>query len=71
MARIARVLAPGLPHHVTQRDNRRQPFFFRDEDYQRYVELMAESCDRCGVEIWPYSLLPDAQPCAFGDGAFA
>ena len=28
MARIARVVAPGLPHHITQRENRRQPTFF-------------------------------------------
>lgn len=27
MARLARVAAPGLPHHVTQRGNRRQQFF--------------------------------------------
>jgi hypothetical protein len=28
MARVARVVAPGLPHHVTQRGNRRQRVFF-------------------------------------------
>ncbi len=42
MARLARVVAPGLPHHVTQRGNRRQQTFFCDEDYQIYPELMAE-----------------------------
>ena len=31
MARLARVVAPGLPHHVTQRGNRRQTVFFSDE----------------------------------------
>ena len=28
MARIARVVAPGIPHHITQRGNRRQEPFF-------------------------------------------
>ena len=28
MARVARVVVPGLPHHVTQRGNRREPVFF-------------------------------------------
>ncbi|MFZ5626936.1 MAG: transposase, partial [Bacillota bacterium] len=31
MARIARVVAPGVPHHVTQRGNRRQQTFFCEE----------------------------------------
>jgi len=42
MARIARAVAPGIPHHITQRGNRRQQVFFRDEDYQAYLELMSE-----------------------------
>jgi len=40
MARIARVIAPGFPHHVTQRGNRRQQTFFCDDDYQVYVNLL-------------------------------
>jgi putative transposase len=39
---MARLVVPGLPHHITQRGNRRQQTFFRDEDYAAYVELMAE-----------------------------
>jgi putative transposase len=42
MARIARVVAPGLPHYVTQRGNRRLQTFFGDDDYQTYLELMSE-----------------------------
>jgi len=33
MARIARGVAPGLPHHITQLGNRRQQTFFSNEDY--------------------------------------
>ena len=32
MARLARVIAPGMPHHVTQRGNRRRQTFFGEED---------------------------------------
>ena len=59
MARIARVVAPELPHHVTQRGNRRQQTFFRDADYRAYLELMAEHCSAHSVEIWAYCLMPN------------
>jgi putative transposase len=59
MARIARVVAPGLPHHITQRGNRRQQTFFSDDDYEAYVDLMAEWCEKCGVEVWSYCLMPN------------
>jgi putative transposase len=59
MARLARVVVSGYPHHVTQRGNRRQRTFFRAGDYQAYLALMAEWCDRCGVTIWAYCLMPN------------
>jgi len=49
MARMARVIANGIPHHITQPDNRLMETFFRDEDYAEYVSLMAEWCGRCGA----------------------
>jgi len=36
------VIAPGMPHHVTRRGNRRQQTFFGEEDYQHYLDLMAQ-----------------------------
>ncbi len=59
MARLARAVVPGRPHHVTQRGNRRQQTFFRPSDYVLYSELMAEWCRKCGVEVWAYSLMPN------------
>ena len=59
MARIARIIATGIPHHVTQRGNRRMTTFFRDEDYQEYISLMAQWCKKCSVEIWAYCLMPN------------
>lgn len=59
MARLARLVIPGLPHHITQRGNRRQQTFFNDEDYAAYIELMAQWCREEGVEIWSYCLMPN------------
>jgi hypothetical protein len=41
MARLARVIALGMPHHVTERGNRRQQTFFGEADYQHYPELIS------------------------------
>lgn len=59
MARLARVVAPGLPHHVTQRGNRREPIFFEDGDQDIYRDLLAEQVMRRGVEVWAYCLMPN------------
>lgn len=57
MARLARVVVPGLPHHVTQRGNRRQAVFFCEDDYRAYKRLLAEWCHRHGVQVWAYCLM--------------
>ena len=59
MARLARAVVAGYPHHITQRGNRRQQTFFCDDDYEAYLALMAEWCGRCGVEVWGYCLMPN------------
>jgi len=58
MARLARVVIPGVPHLVTQRGNGRARTFFGDEDYAFYRDLLADSCRAAGVEIWAYVLMP-------------
>lgn len=59
MARIARIIIPNVPHHVTQRGNRRQPTFFSDDDYREYIVLMAQWCGKYQVEIWAWCLMPN------------
>jgi len=59
MPRIARIIAPGIPHHVTQRGNRRLQTFFCNSDYLAYIDLMAQSCSDCHVEVWAYCLMPN------------
>jgi len=52
MARLARVVLPGYPHHITQRGNWRQDVFFVDGDYEHYLELLREWCGKENIEIW-------------------
>jgi putative transposase len=52
MARLPRIVLPGMPHHVTQRGNRREPTFFEDRDYALYLALLADASKRASVEIW-------------------
>jgi len=59
MARLARVVVPGMPHHVTQRGNRRQQTFFCDDDYQAYLDLMGQWCGEHKVAVWAYCLMPN------------
>ena len=57
MARLARVVVPGYPHHITQRGNRRQKVFFKESDYIYYLELLREWCGNENIEIWAYCLM--------------
>jgi hypothetical protein len=59
MARLARVVVPDLPHHVTQRGNRREPVFFEDGDYRFYLDLIAEAARRSKTMIASYCLMPN------------
>ncbi len=59
MARIGRFVVPDLPHHVTQRGNRRERVFFSDADYELYRDLLREACTRETVAVWSYCLMPN------------
>lgn len=59
MARLARLVVPGLPHHVTQRGNGRQRTFFDDADFALYRDLLADSLKSAGVACWAWVLMPN------------
>lgn len=59
MARLARIVIPGIPHHVTQRGNRREPVFFEDGDYRHYKQLLSEAAQKRATEVWAYCLMPN------------
>ncbi|HYI40849.1 MAG TPA: transposase [Allosphingosinicella sp.] len=59
MPRLARLVVPGLPHHVTQRGCRRQTVFFSHDDYRTYLGLLARNCAEAGTAIWAWCLMPN------------
>jgi putative transposase len=59
MARLARIVVPQQPHHVTQRGNRREAIFFKEGDHDVYRALLAEQARRSEVEVWAYCLMPN------------
>jgi len=59
MARIARIVAPGCPHHVTARGNRREPIFFEEGDQEIYLDILAEQVTKAKVAVWSYCLMPN------------
>jgi putative transposase len=59
MARLPRLVLPGIPHHVTQRGNGRQQTFFEEGDYALYLDLFAQAADKAGTQVWAYCLMPN------------
>ena len=59
MPRAARIVYPGVPHHIAQRGNRRQRVFFSDEDKALYLRLLSGWAEKAGLIIWAYCLMDD------------
>lgn len=57
MARLPRLVVPGLPHHLIQRGNNRQKIFADDQDRERLLALLGEYAERHRVEIHGYVLM--------------
>lgn len=57
MPRHARIVVPGLPHHVIQRGNRQQTVFASDQDRRLYLRYLAESCKAQGVTCLAWCLM--------------
>ena len=50
MACMARLVIPGIPHHVTQRGAGRAATFFGDGDHSLYRDLLAGHCAAAGED---------------------
>lgn len=57
MPRQPRLDLPGIPQHVVQRGNDRQPCFFEEADYQRYLQELNELALRKGCAVHAYVLM--------------
>jgi len=57
MPRLARTVFAKVPHHVTQRGNRREDVFLTDDDREVYLAWLAQYCQQYPVEILAYCLM--------------
>ena len=57
MARLLRVVAANVPHHLTQRGNSRQYVPERDEDRAVYLKLLRENIQTYSVALLGYCLM--------------
>jgi len=57
MARLARIVAPGVPHHITQRGNNRQDVFFVEDDRYVYLALLKKQALKYGLWVEGYCLM--------------
>ena len=57
MPRMARVVVPGIPHHITQRGNARQNIFDDAADRDVYLKLLRRYASEEGLGIWSWCLM--------------
>jgi putative transposase len=57
MPRQARSVFPNIPHHITQRGNRREDVFFNDDDRLIYLEWLRFYCEKYDVSVLAYCLM--------------
>lgn len=57
MPRNARVVIPGVAHHVTQRGNNRQDVFFVETDRQVFLQYLREAAQRFVLQLEGYCLM--------------
>jgi putative transposase len=48
---------PGLPSHVVQRGNDRNPCFFDEDNYLFLLDCLGDACERYDVAIHAYVLM--------------
>ena len=57
MRRKPRFTLPGVPQHVIQRGNNREPCFLVEQDYRRYLEDLAVTAEKSDCRIHAYVLM--------------
>jgi len=57
VARIARVVVPGIAYHVVQRGVRRMDVFFSDDDREQYLSFLSEAASKHALEFLAWCLM--------------
>lgn len=57
MSRKPHFVLPGVPQHVIQRGNNREPCFYSNDDYVRYLEDLHDAAVKNNAVIQAYVLM--------------
>ena len=57
MPRLARVIVPGIPHHIVQRGHNRQPVFVERRDFEYYLANLRKWKQVYELEVYSYCLM--------------
>lgn len=57
MPRHPRLDLPGVPQHIVQRGNNRQPCFLREQDYRCYLQQLREALQKHDCDLHAYVLM--------------
>ena len=57
MPRVARAVFAGVPHHITQRGNRREDVFHTDADREAYLVWLGKYAEQNKVQVLAYCLM--------------
>ncbi len=59
MPRQSRVDEAGSIYHVLNRGNCRQQIFFKDDDYDAFLRVLAEGLEKYPVDVFSFALMPN------------
>ena len=59
MPRIARIVIPEYPYHITQQGNYKQKTFSANADYEQYLEWLSKYCVDYKLSILAFCLMPN------------
>lgn len=59
MSRAPRIDVANQLYHVINRANGRQTIFHSDDDYRHFESLLTEACNRTGMRLLAYVLMPN------------
>ncbi|HKS38132.1 MAG TPA: transposase [Verrucomicrobiae bacterium] len=59
MARKLRVQYPGAIYHLMNRGDRREPIFKDDQDRERFLATLGETCDKTSWQVHAFCLMPN------------
>jgi putative transposase len=59
MPRIARIVIPNYPHHITQRGNYKQRVFTEKDDYRFYLKWLNKYSKKYSLKVLSYCLMPN------------